>query len=76
MKKNIHTSRINFALSPILKQSIDVASHANLMSISEYIRSLVIDDLIKNSELEPLDVNNKSLIQGAKAVYISRHDLP
>lgn len=51
MKKNIHTEKLNFALSPALKKSIQIAAHANLMSVSEYIRQLILDDLMKNSEL-------------------------
>lgn len=48
---NIHTERFNFALSPSLKESVSVAAHSNLMSTAEYIRQLIIDDLMKNSEI-------------------------
>jgi hypothetical protein len=67
-KKNINTDRCNFALSPYLKRSIEIAAHANLITVSEYIRGLVLNDLMANSELsgEPDDT---------KSHYVVRHEL-
>lgn len=48
---DLHTERLNFTLSEHLKNSIKIAAHAQLMSVSDYIRGLIYKDLMKNSEL-------------------------
>lgn len=74
MKKNPHTDRLNFALPPHLKKSIEIAAHARLMSVSEYIRGLVIEDLLNNTELVANDdhsIDNYSV----DAYYIAKHKI-
>jgi hypothetical protein len=69
-EKDVHTSRLNFMLSPKLKKSVSIAAHANMMSVSDYIRGLIYKDLIENSELVPMDIYD------SKAVYVVKHELP
>lgn len=59
MNKKIltHTERLNFMVSPKLKRSIKIAAHANQCGISDYIRWLIYNDLMANSELTINDVN-------------------
>jgi len=62
--KNIHTDRIHITVSPVLKKSIQTASHAKELSISEYVRSLIYEDLLKNMDEKD-----------GKFIYAAEHEI-
>lgn len=71
--KNLHTDRLNFALTPRLKKSIEIAAHARMQTVSEYIRSLVIEDIMNNSELFDREDGKPG---HPDAYYVAKHKLP
>lgn len=70
-KKTVHTDRINFAVSPKLKKNIEVAAHANLQSVSSYLRGLVYEDMSKHYKFDD-DMSN---YPEADAFYVVKHKL-
>jgi len=69
-KETVHTERVNFLVSPQLKKNIEIAAHAQLGSVSDYIRGLIYNDLINNSVVvDQTEDNGEILILD----YVARH---